>query len=272
MPVLTRSAIKRIRAAVTAWPLRRSARIARANWLNRLRPRSATCSKTPVSHRACKPGKSRQTRLDTEPIMQLRRSARLFAKQHPIVFIMTRNPMFEPVQRPTAPRAATPRPTTPRIATPRPTTPRVATPRPTTPRAATPRPTTPRAATPRPTPPRVATPRPATPRVATPRPTTPTSSDLTTWMFEPTATAPRECTGWNCICTAPYGFGEGRENICRIYDTHTALYRGNIIPPPDDEDIVVCRSSLPMLHAALLPLMLATIGIPVVPSSPCSAE
>ena len=30
-------------------------------------------------------------------------------------------------------------------------------------------------------------------------------------------TAPRSCTGWECSCVAPYGFGEGRNSICHFY-------------------------------------------------------
>jgi hypothetical protein len=25
------------------------------------------------------------------------------------------------------------------------------------------------------------------------------------------------CTGWNCRCASPFGFGEGRNNICKFY-------------------------------------------------------
>jgi hypothetical protein len=25
------------------------------------------------------------------------------------------------------------------------------------------------------------------------------------------------CTGWNCKCQSPFGFGEGRNNICKLY-------------------------------------------------------
>ena len=27
----------------------------------------------------------------------------------------------------------------------------------------------------------------------------------------------RSCTGWDCSCAAPYGFGEGRNKICHVY-------------------------------------------------------
>lgn len=29
--------------------------------------------------------------------------------------------------------------------------------------------------------------------------------------------ATRSCTGWSCSCSAPYGFGEGRNKICHLY-------------------------------------------------------
>jgi hypothetical protein len=27
----------------------------------------------------------------------------------------------------------------------------------------------------------------------------------------------RSCTGWNCSCQAPFGFGEGRNSMCKLY-------------------------------------------------------
>jgi hypothetical protein len=30
-------------------------------------------------------------------------------------------------------------------------------------------------------------------------------------------TSSRSCTGWQCCCSAPYGFGEGRKQICHQY-------------------------------------------------------
>jgi len=30
-------------------------------------------------------------------------------------------------------------------------------------------------------------------------------------------TSSRSCTGWQCCCSAPYGFGEGRKQICYQY-------------------------------------------------------
>ena len=188
MPVCTRSASAASKPKLCSVIVsRRSARIARANWLKRLRPRPVATNKTPTKPRS--PGKQRR--------------AHLYAEQQPAeVFIMTKNPMFEFVVK-------------------------------------------------------TAEPRPATPRPATPRPATPGPSDLTSWLFGPPVTAPRECTGWNCVCAAPNGYGEGRTNYCRFYDTGAA---------PGQDGIV--RSTLPMLQATLLPLMLATIGIPVIPSSP----
>ena len=82
------------------------------------------------------------------------------------------------------------------------------------------------------------------------------------FMFEPPVTAPRACTGWNCVCAAPHGYGEGRANYCRFYDTG---------PPPTIESMNT-MAALPMLRTALLPLMLASIGIPVIPSSPCLSQ
>ena len=222
MPVCTRSAIQRQLAHRTT-PLRRSARIARAIWLQRLRPRSVACSKAPVKqhrHYMCKPGKRRRARLYAEPNTQLRRSARLFAKQQKSaevtnlpqakseatnppqakseVFIMTKNPLFSDSAEDVY--------------------------------------------------------------IVSDE----ASAQSECWTYEPTPAAPRSCTGWNCVCAAPFGYGDNRVNYCRLYDV------GPLPPPPispnEPEGYI---DALPMLRTALLPLMLASIGIPVIPSSPC---
>ena len=96
--------------------------------------------------------------------------------------------------------------------------------------------------------------------VAPPPPSaTPLPPSITPWLFE---VAPRSCTGWSCSCPAPHGYGEGRTNYCRFYDSGP--------PPPVETTETV--AALPMLRAALFPLMLASIGIPVLPSSPCMSQ
>jgi hypothetical protein len=82
------------------------------------------------------------------------------------------------------------------------------------------------------------------------------------------ATAPRECTGWNCVCAAPAGYGEGRLNWCRFYDGLPPL-------PASPPSTLVARtptaasskSSTPILSPTLLPLLLAALGVPILPSS-----
>ena len=117
MPVSTRNMVARalqIGIVKQNMPLRRSTRIARAEWLARLRPRIAP-SKTPVKQRTCKKQRRR-----AEPGVELRRSARLLSKaleewRHVAApqpraakpeetFTMTVNPMFIAT---TAPRSCT---------------------------------------------------------------------------------------------------------------------------------------------------------------------
>jgi hypothetical protein len=82
------------------------------------------------------------------------------------------------------------------------------------------------------------------------------------------AAAPRECTGWNCVCAAPAGYGEGRLNWCRFYDGLPPL-------PASPPSTLVARtptateskSSIPILSPTLLPLLLAALGVPILPSS-----
>ena len=102
-------------------PQRQSTRIARADWLKRLRPRAATPVKTVAKRRrrAATPVKQRRARLFAEPGVELRRSARLLQQQQhrreqlillELVanfkedWVMTVNPMFI---APAAPRACT---------------------------------------------------------------------------------------------------------------------------------------------------------------------
>ena len=117
MPVSTRNMVARalqIGVVKQNMPLRRSTRIARAEWLARLRPRIAP-SKTPVKQRACKKQRRR-----AEPGVELRRSARLLSKaleewrnvaapepkavKPEETFTMSVNPMFFAT---TAPRSCT---------------------------------------------------------------------------------------------------------------------------------------------------------------------
>uniref|UniRef100_A0A6C0KWH6 Uncharacterized protein n=1 Tax=viral metagenome TaxID=1070528 RepID=A0A6C0KWH6_9ZZZZ len=84
----------------------------------------------------------------------------------------------------------------------------------------------------------------------------------------PVQAAPRECTGWNCVCTAPAGYGEGRLNWCRFYDGLPPL-------PASPPSTLVARTptatesrpSTPILSPMLLPFVLAALGVPILPSS-----
>ena len=37
------------------------------------------------------------------------------------------------------------------------------------------------------------------------------------FRYIPTDELVPSCTGWNCRCQAPFGFGDGRNNICKYY-------------------------------------------------------
>lgn len=39
-------------------------------------------------------------------------------------------------------------------------------------------------------------------------------------FFDFSEPAKRTCTGWNCACEAPYGFGDDRNQICKSYEPH----------------------------------------------------
>jgi len=120
MPVCTRSAAARALTKSASVPQRQSMRIARADWLKRLRPRAAAPVKQVAKRRrAATPVKRRRARLFAEPGVELRRSARLLQQQQyrreqlvllELVanfkedWVMTVNPMFI---APAAPRACT---------------------------------------------------------------------------------------------------------------------------------------------------------------------